>query len=151
MQVNWFDAFMNCRYMDMELAIINSKEENDQVIKQIKDEGNFKQTIITLNFEFYLKFSGHEDKHFWIGGTKLGKNSTLYWMGNGKPVIFADWAPGQPDNLFYDGEHEKCLQIFNKDGWRYPNSGLKWNDVQCSHKLNFICEQNFVQYNYCTD
>lgn len=81
---------------------------------------------------------GQEKKWFWTSGTKMGNNGVYRWMGSGRNVTFTNWAPGQPDNLFYSNEQEDCINIFGTDR---GGVGSKWNDHLCSTQLNFICEQ----------
>ncbi|XP_055312725.1 C-type lectin 37Db [Sitodiplosis mosellana] len=123
--VNWFRALHHCRFLGMNLASITSLEENNQIIQQIKIEG-------------------HERKHFWLSGTKLGFNDGYHWMGNGKTLTFTNWGGLQPDNL----PNEDCLQIWNVgDG---PIDDSMWNDRNCSHDLYFICEEEKIEYEYCS-
>lgn len=69
-------------------------------------------------------------------------------MSGGRPVSFTDWAQGQPDNQFRQNQHEDCINIFNIR--RGPGAGLKWNDHLCTAELYFICEQNLIEFEYCT-
>lgn len=73
-------------------------------------------------------------------------------MGNGKPVKFADWAPNQPSYRAGDNT-EDCMQIFGTNRAQYYGQGdvFKWNDRDCSALLHFICEEEVVEYQYCTD
>ncbi|XP_031632768.1 perlucin-like protein [Contarinia nasturtii] len=127
---NWYRAFFHCRSLGMNLASISSREENNQILKQIRDEG-------------------HGSKDFWISAMDLLDGNDFFWMGNGKSVTFADWAPGQPSNSLIRGERESCVHIFNtaKDA----SSVSKWNDRVCSDKIFFICEQEITEYEYCTN
>lgn len=85
MQVNWFDALM----YEINLAIIKSKQENDQVIKQIKDVGILVKKFSENSRDLSI-FSGQKDKTFWIGAIKFCRNLIYDQMSNGKPVTFFD-------------------------------------------------------------
>ncbi|XP_031621807.1 perlucin-like [Contarinia nasturtii] len=113
----------------MNLVSISSKADSDQITQQIKDQG-------------------HEGSAFWTSGTKLGDNITWLWMGNGRPVSFTNWAPGQPDNLNH--YTESCINIFSNDMVWGPNTAQKWNDIRCSRELNIICEESLIEYEYCS-
>lgn len=86
---------------------------------------------------------GHERKHFWTSGTKLGFDDGFHWIGNGKSVIFTDWSRGQPDGQ----PNENCLQIWNTGDGVVDDT--KWNDRNCADSLYFICEEDQIEYEYC--
>ena len=48
-------------------------------------------------------------------------------------VCFDDWNPNEPNNA---GQQEHCVE-FTKNGEVW-----KWNDINCAHPRNFICEQS---------
>lgn len=86
---------------------------------------------------------GHEEKLFWTSGINLGFNS-YQWMGNGKSVMYTDWASGEPNN---SNNNEHSLLI-----WKVVQDGdLKWNDGTCDSNLNFICEEDKIEYEYCAN
>lgn len=60
------------------------------------------------------------------------------WLANGKPIIYANWFPGQPDHSITT---EKCIEV------RYsPDLGsIKWNDLDCSVSLSVICETSSLE------
>ncbi|EJY57928.1 AAEL011612-PA [Aedes aegypti] len=116
-KANWFKALQYCRYHGMQLASIQSQEENDRLEKYVKDYG--------LAAE-----------HFWTSGTDLAEEGSFFWISNGRPLSFTNWNAGEPNNFRYEnGEEEHCLELWNRDG-----KGLKWNDTPCSFETYFICE-----------
>ncbi|XP_031622484.1 perlucin-like [Contarinia nasturtii] len=126
-RANWHQALFDCRSLSMNLVSIYSKEENDNIVQQIKDGG-------------YIK----ED--FWTSGTKLGnKDNTYRWMGSGKPVNFTDWAVGEPNGRV---EEVACIHYNNDKG--NAQSDQKWDDYSCHSKFFFICEQELIEYEYCS-
>lgn len=146
-------AFSHCRSMDMNLVSITSKEENDRIIKQIRDEGDFYSKLLKFKKIFhhfrdlFTFFIGHEDKDFWTSGTKLGNDDDYQWLSIGKPVKFTDWGHGQPSNSSRENQNESCIHICRVT--RGSRVALKWNDHLCSAKLYFICEQDLIEYEYC--
>ncbi|XP_031631994.1 hepatic lectin-like [Contarinia nasturtii] len=86
-----------------------------------------------------LKDEGYGGGRIWTSGTRLSDDVTWEWMGNGKRMNFTDWGKGQPSN---DHNSEKCMEIYGS---------YKWNDCSCDRKNYFICEQDLIEYQYCTN
>lgn len=53
-------------------------------------------------------------------------------MGNGKPIIYNNWQPGEPSILTVN---EDCIEMCNYYG------KIKWNDAAWFHQKYFICEE----------
>ena len=67
---------------------------------------------------------------------KLFFDSFVY-ESSGDPIEFALWDEGEPSN--HDGQ-EHCVEVVTiKDG--------KWNDIPCSWKVGFICQNQAHQSN----
>jgi len=116
-KANWYKASQYCRYHGLQLASIETKEEN---------------TIL----ERYISEIGLGNEHFWTSGTDQAEEGVFYWFGTGKPVGYTNWNAGEPNNFRYEnGEEEHCLELWNRDA-----KGLKWNDTPCSFETYFICE-----------
>ncbi|XP_059224992.1 lectin subunit alpha-like [Stomoxys calcitrans] len=65
-----------------------------------------------------------ENEHFWVSGTDLADEGNFIWLSTGRPITFANWNAGEPNNYRYEnGEEENCMELWNRDG-----KGLKWND-----------------------
>jgi hypothetical protein len=111
------------------LATITSKEENDFLIV------NF-GPVRSPRGELWVGGSDEavNGEWRWVVGPEAG---TLFWLGgpSGTQIVFADWAPGEPNNSFGD---ESRL------GW----SELGWNDLPASGfgsvKPGYIVEFNGV-------
>uniref|UniRef100_A0A1B6FJN9 C-type lectin domain-containing protein n=1 Tax=Cuerna arida TaxID=1464854 RepID=A0A1B6FJN9_9HEMI len=111
-KVNWYAAYAHCRYHGGRLAVIESKEENEQV----------KEAILKTNLR---------NEQFWTSGTDFPQGQWV-WMTSGKPFSgFSDWEPGEPNNA---GD-EHCLQFFEKE-----RKGYMWNDKNCMEQIYPICE-----------
>lgn len=106
----WAEAELYCVSQRANLVAIHSLEEH----KFIKD--------LTENFD-------HTQGYTWIGLSDTQKEGGWMWS-DGSAVDFVLWYTGQPDN--HEGL-EDCAHI---------NSGteFKWNDINCSNKLTFVCE-----------
>ncbi|XP_066139761.1 CD209 antigen-like protein D [Euwallacea fornicatus] len=117
----WFQALINCRSAGMELAsIITEKEEKD--------------------LETFLQQHQYT-RGYWLSGTNLG-NGVFYWASTGSLVNYTKWLIDQPDNQqtgdsYNVGEH--CIQFGLYNDSRKLNNG--WNDMSCSAKLLYICEE----------
>ncbi|XP_058866956.1 macrophage mannose receptor 1-like isoform X1 [Acipenser ruthenus] len=70
---------------------------------------------------------------FWIGLHRTVVYDKWYWVaGKDKraPLNYTNWAPGEPNNPYY----EHCGEmVLGEDG------GAEWNDLCCYEKLPFIC------------
>lgn len=66
----------------------------------------------------------------WVGATSLGNEPYFYWIDRKKPMSFANWISGDPNN---SNGYEDCLEL------RY-DSDLKWNDCSCDDRKYFACE-----------
>ncbi|XP_073828655.1 lectin subunit alpha-like [Musca autumnalis] len=114
---NWFEASHECARQGKKLV-------------EVKDGIKNGALLIALN-----DYIGNP-KNFWLGAndeynTKKDPNRPFYWSSTGDRVTFTYWAIGQPDNL---GGNEHCVHVWaNVDGF-------KWNDLDCTTKLGFICE-----------
>ncbi|XP_031633896.1 uncharacterized protein LOC116347455 [Contarinia nasturtii] len=115
MQLNWFRANIECLNHNMRLASFSSREEVDQVEKQIRDAG-----------------FGGDGGTFWTAGTKLGNDNKFYWMGHDKEFAFTNWGDKEPND--FNGK-ESCVEMVE-----YHN--LKWNDWICDWERYFICEES---------
>ena len=73
-----------------------------------------------------------------MGGRRKCPSSCETWEWvTSAPWTWENWASGQPDN-----EEEKCLEIFGGT-YRSPfedEAFLKWNDLNCSYKREFLCK-----------
>lgn len=152
-QANWLKANHHCMQNNMHLASIYSKDENDQLKKQIIEGGKFNRKKLCKYYISVLLFSvinvfleitdvsllwfifiwwsyvdltlwiGYED-HYWIGLTLLG-DSNYYWYGHNKPISFQNWNGGQAFST-------QCVTIKKPD--------IKWEYADCGNQNFFVCE-----------
>ncbi|XP_031632781.1 perlucin-like [Contarinia nasturtii] len=132
-KANWFKSLSHCRSIGMNLVSITSKEENDRIAKLIVD-------------------AGHETANFWTSGVRI--DEVLWeWVGSGKQITFNNWTPGQPDNQnqpYNTNKVETCVNVIGKNSYG-DFQAQKWNDENCFTEMYFICEQDLIEYEYCTN
>nr|XP_014103089.2 C-type lectin 37Db-like [Bactrocera oleae] len=111
--MNWFGAALYCRNFDSDLAVIESPAEMNAL-------------------SFYLTTNdGHIGKYFWLGVTDLAEEGKFMSLKDGRPMLYAKWSGGQPDNA---GQNEDCVHL-----WAVNNI-FHMNDNDCMAKLYAICE-----------
>ncbi|KAG5867131.1 hypothetical protein JTB14_006258 [Gonioctena quinquepunctata] len=111
---NYYQAMQFCNFHDMDLVSIETKDENDFLWKHLQS------------------FLGWGEYWFWTSGTTMPDDHWV-WLSTGKPILFANWFPNQPDNA---GGNEKCLEA----RYKHTNEALMWNDHGCTEKKHVICE-----------
>ncbi|KAL2099694.1 hypothetical protein ACEWY4_004088 [Coilia grayii] len=113
----WVEARSFCQLLSADLASIHSRAD----------------------VEFIRKWNYTKYHHLWIG---LTRDRSYGWgwtdLSN---LAFVNWAPGEPNDIFHDGQlvKEDCVEMYH-DGF--------WNDNNCLQKRGFICRHR--QY-YNTD
>ncbi|XP_058834251.1 perlucin-like [Topomyia yanbarensis] len=118
-RANWFKANEFCNSLQMRLATIKSKEENDAIAKYVKTTDKFSE----------------ESCSFWIGATDLAEEGTFIWTGTGEQLTYTNWRRGEPND---ENGSEDCLQLAYIPEYEYIWS---WNDNVCAEQsLYFICE-----------
>ena len=88
-------------------------------------------TLILLLFFLFL------DKRiprFYIGANDLKEFRKFSWITSEgrKPFTFTNWEKKEPNN--YQKLNERCVQM----GF---HGTLQWNDINCSRKCGFICQE----------
>lgn len=123
----------------MRLVSILSAAENDEIKKLIEGAGKQHQKVFQIhNGNFITSIISKTDlktEKFWTSGTNFGNRGIFYWMGNGRPVIYNDWQPGEPGDLT---TNEDCVELTDYYG------NMKWNDAPWYQQKYFICEQQYV-------
>ncbi|XP_028138012.1 perlucin-like [Diabrotica virgifera virgifera] len=118
MEGSWFQAMEFCKGLNMDLVSIETEEENNFLFDQMTE------------------FFGDTDEYrFWTSGTTLAYNK-LVWMGTGRPIVYGNWYPGEPNN---SGNDEKCIEI------AYSKKGLQWNDVNQIRRRHALCEAKITK------
>lgn len=110
-KANFFEAIQFCKKHGMELASLETEEENEIILD-------------------YMKTKLDKMDRFWISGNDLAKEKHFTWLSTGEPFTFTYWGISQPDD---DVGDEDCVEIRNF-------GKLVWNDESCLLSQNFICE-----------
>lgn len=84
--------------------------------------------------DFFKMLNDNNPKlsNVFIGGTDEGSEGNWYWIKNhGKPISYPiRWQLGGPSG----GSDRNCLAVVQNDEL------LRFNDVSCATKRNFVCE-----------
>ncbi|XP_026842921.1 C-type lectin 37Db-like [Drosophila persimilis] len=116
-QTNWFVARDICSQHNAELANIESAKELDAISKYLIEQG-YEQGV---------------NNYFWISLFDVGREpGHFYSITTGRPMSFARWTPGQPDNY---GGYEHCVHLW------WTEKGYGMNDNDCLANLRAICEE----------
>ena len=67
----------------------------------------------------------------WIGANDLNTEGVWVWS-DGSAFDYRKWRSGEPNNMGKEGEN--CGHLKHHD-----DHSKDWNDIQCSHTLNFVC------------
>lgn len=130
LQINWFRAAHICKSHGMELAKINSIEENDAIEKFMRVSGQSSLALHHFFIKVQFKLGYGQWDYFWTSGNNLGAPFEWYWLTDGRPMNFTNWGTYEPNN---NGD-ERCVQL------RYTQSVWTWNNRACYAELYFICE-----------
>eukprot|EP00058_Branchiostoma_floridae_P027369 XP_002612860.1 hypothetical protein BRAFLDRAFT_67190 [Branchiostoma floridae] len=111
-RITYQEANQTCHDEGARLVVIKSAELNTFIVNRINTTYAF-NTWIGLD-----DLTPPEDQYQWSDGSVLGEGD------------FHDFPPGQPDTFW----GEKCGEI--RPEWNY-----KWNNWQCYHTQNYVCEK----------
>ncbi|KAF7273837.1 hypothetical protein GWI33_013468 [Rhynchophorus ferrugineus] len=106
----FFDAYIRCL-------------QNGFVPLEILSEEDAKAVEVALQNE--------TAENWWIFATNLGNLVDYHWLNSGKPLIYSQFHPTQP-NLH---RTENCLVLK-----RSSNESNLWHDFPCDRKFNFMCK-----------
>lgn len=108
--LGWREARQRCKQQQGDLVKIDSIQERDWLIQEIKQQ-QFSQVWIGLN-----NLPRRDSKNYhWTDGSSLNTN-------------IVPWKSGNPDNY---QQNEHCGEFSNAE----------LNDIDCTSKINFICEK----------
>ncbi|XP_072334712.1 C-type lectin domain family 4 member E-like [Scyliorhinus torazame] len=110
-QRNWDDAKQGCECSNSHLIIINAPEQQNFIIKTVKDN----------------------KENYWIGLTDRAEEGKWKWV-DGSTASFLKWQTGQPDN-YEDNENCATISANTKE------QKFGWNDDNCGKSHPFICEK----------
>ncbi|XP_053958229.1 C-type lectin 37Db-like [Anastrepha ludens] len=113
-QMNWFAAAHLCRSYDSDLVTVESDAEMDDLSS-------------------YLTTNGHTGQYFWTSGNDLIAEGQFMSLSTGRPLSYARWTAGEPDNA---NNNESCIHL-----WTNFETVFKMNDMPCTADGYAICER----------
>ncbi|XP_071039410.1 macrophage mannose receptor 1 isoform X2 [Parasteatoda tepidariorum] len=116
MRLNWERASERCRELGGKLASIHSKEQLD-----------FLTAFLLMNVKETL----------WIGLNDRDNESQYKW-DDGTPYDYWNWEPDEPSGPRL--EKEDCVEFIIYSGRANGKPG-QWNDLECGHDREFICQK----------
>lgn len=115
----WNQARQVCQEHGGDLVEIGSSEEN--------------------HFVYSLARAKASDKRFmWIGLLRGSSDETFTWINDHSPLMYSNWALGEPNNAYGRGENCGHMYIYSRD------KAKQWNDELCVNptigSMVFMCE-----------
>ncbi|XP_034164115.1 C-type lectin domain family 10 member A-like isoform X2 [Pangasianodon hypophthalmus] len=112
----WKESRDECKKKGADLVIIDSKEKQEFIIKNLKE--------LKQSFSYY--------NGFWIGLKDDHTEGIWKWL-NDATLTQGYWMDGEPND---ERGIEDCAAVYS------TNNPMKaWNDAPCSHPLKWICEK----------
>ncbi|CAI5788830.1 Uncharacterized protein PODLI_1B041026 [Podarcis lilfordi] len=110
-----------------------------QASKSCQQQGACLLGITELHEQMYLTaLTSTLTTELWFGLNSLDSNRGWQWSG-GHPFRYLNWAPGSPSP-----EPGKTCGTFN------PSKNGKWETLECSQKLGYICKKGNSSLNSFT-
>ena len=120
--VDWKNAVANCEKHVARLVKVDSKEENDFLLKHFLSRG-----------------SGEFFQESWIGLSYQDKDREFHWTDGTKPK-YTNWGVGMPITSKLKGK--SCCLIGNGVFWiGGPKFKGTWMDIECNFKMKYVCEK----------
>ncbi|XP_063404339.1 perlucin-like [Mytilus trossulus] len=110
-------SYSFCRSYHSQLADVQTRQENTFLVDTIDNIERYTGTV----------------RHYWLDGTDEVLEGVWVWASTGKQLSYTNWYPTEPNN---QNGKENCLEIKS-------HRANGWNDIDCSHELNFICEMEY--------
>ena len=105
--MTWSEANEACKNMGARLVEIDSRAENNRIVKEIRK-------------------MGYKERHFWMGLTDLRKEGVWRLESTGRKPSYTNWAAGEPNNVCSD---EDCAHL-RLGLW--PDAKSTWVNQQCN-------------------
>ncbi|KAL2097652.1 hypothetical protein ACEWY4_006859 [Coilia grayii] len=115
-QRTWSEALQYCRSIGGDLLSIHSNLDFNQRSYHFRDD-------VPRHFYYYHYYTPRA----WIGYSAQDPNVGYTWS-DGSSSSFTNWDFGEPNN---SNNRESCAEI---------KSNMKWNDVPCEKKMDFLCQ-----------
>jgi len=130
-QKSWQGALENCKKMGLDLVAIETKEENDLIVEEIKK--------LSSDPDFFKPYQGLVNS-FWTSGNDIAREGAWNWATTGGPVAMErELWHGDGECCPPDGDDaQNCQLIF---AWSEETKDIiKWGSGVCCVRLSFICE-----------
>ncbi|XP_076466735.1 low affinity immunoglobulin epsilon Fc receptor-like [Babylonia areolata] len=115
----WTGAQTICALLHSRLVEIESAEENNFIVSQMKLR-NVPKT--------------------WLGFNDFVREGRYVWTSTGEPMEYSNWKPGEPNNDNWAAGDQDCGALY-VDG--------TWDDENCenvhSHMFTFFCETRNIE------
>ncbi|KAL3853023.1 hypothetical protein ACJMK2_016609 [Sinanodonta woodiana] len=117
---NWVDARTMCKWHSADLAMVETRDENEWIKSQARKANHTDQ-----------------DQGFWLGATDFIGEGHWYWEST-QPLQFTytDWGQLQPNNR---NNSEHCLAILKYFDYAWSDEKCDWDN------LNYICEKSIFE------
>ncbi|XP_077997842.1 macrophage mannose receptor 1-like [Glandiceps talaboti] len=125
------EDLLECDYLNEKAYYVNQDRSYtyDQAKHFCEDMGSHLVIINDDEENSFLKgLAIAGESHLWIGLDDTDVEGEMKWADNSL-VTYSDWIGAEPNN---GGGNEDCAHLRSSDG--------KWNDMSCSNKNGFICE-----------
>ncbi len=131
------------RYKGHTYQVVDENMSWEEAKKACEDAGGHLVIIETAEEAAFIE--GLVEKgtkvFYWLGGTDKGYDENDYHWINGEPLTYNNWAKGQPDNGFIDGEYENYIGMV-RIKTPYMSREYTWNDYRngTADDHGYICE-----------
>lgn len=116
-RATWFQAFLNCKNIGMDLASAETQEQSEAI-----------DTYLDL-----FKTDGWSNG-IWLSGTNYYNDpysTEYYWLSTGKRVELENWVLGEPYNMEGTQNNLMWVSKYGKTGWAAQNG---------NETLRYLCE-----------
>lgn len=120
-KVNWIGAIEFCHRLRMKPAVINNREEQQQI-------------EIAIMFNQRPNPDPHfgESSIYWIGGSNLSNKHEFFWESTGERFTYSKWDINEPNMEF------NCVVIKHSSSTQETG---QWLSFDCDKPLqSFVCE-----------
>ncbi|CAG0906100.1 unnamed protein product, partial [Cyprideis torosa] len=88
-----FEKEADKRSWDAAQKFCRSKAAGSRLVElETKEENDLLMT--------HLQKNGYHCHRYWIGAQEIGNTDTYFWASTGQVVVFYDWTPGQPNEVW---------------------------------------------------
>jgi len=111
------------------------KDQNSTLFEPKDNQTNnmvFNNGKIIIESEKW-KTENHTQVFFWVGIHDSDKEGNFTYLSNEQPMQFFNWSTGEPNDF---GNGEDCVYVYENGSW---------NDANCTHEYESICEKPKIE------